>query len=394
MIPSTSILSWSFNTDAPGTDPGDPTPIPPTPEPQVITYDLILVKVSTGEECYETEIDPNGTEEFFAYYRKFINGVEDETKRVNVTNISRWVPEDNNVATVTDGYVTGKNEDPDNVARTKIIVSYPNGYAEPKVLDVTVRKPAKPTIDLVVPEFIDATATSFSYTVICDAEAIVECGGRREYTKTGIFTVPENTAQRPVQYTVTATRSDYSSVKVTRVVTQRAAEPIVPTISLIAAPTTIPAAGGNVRYTVTVTPTSTKIRVKCGTDERNTTTGIYSFPENQTLEPITHTITAWCVDNPNISDTVTVTQEGKQVEDYFYFLDDDNYFYFLDDDTRTFSTRNIKQEVLLNEETDITKEEITSTYLKEKEVEPKKLKNTTKTIKPTKILKVREEKNS
>ena len=345
MIPSTSILSWSFSGDTSGERP-TPPPKPPVPSAETYTYELQLHPIlendclslpSVGTSCFTLD-----------YVTKNSSGTE--VSRVDVTTTSRWMSNDTSIVTITDGddggqpirCINGRNEDPVNEVSTTVAISYPNGQASPKVVNVTVGTANTPTISLEVNTPIDATATTLSYTAICDTNVIVKYGGITSNYKIGTFAVPQNTTQNEVPYTISAICADYPYVWTDKTITQKPGHSTDPTISLAVNPDTLPAAGGTVIYKVTVNPASTNIKVKCELDEtdvRTSKNGTFMLPANTEQTGRTYTISAWCADNPSIIDTKVITQDEKAdfwfvIEEEFYFVIDDNdgEFYFIVDD--------------------------------------------------------------
>lgn len=101
-------------------------------------------------------------------------------------------------------------------------------------------------------------------------------------------------------------------------------EPVqVPTItSFVVNPISLPAAGGDINYTVTTNPSNATVRIKCTSFSatKSTKTGKFSVPANTDgPNPKTFTLSAWCVDNASAIHTKNVTQskQTEPVEDEF-----------------------------------------------------------------------------
>lgn len=82
-----------------------------------------------------------------------------------------------------------------------------------------------PTISISSTTPIEATATSISYTVTSNMDAVtVKYGNQTKTTKTGSFTIPVNTSIHDVTHEITASCTDYPTVTATTSVVQNAAE--------------------------------------------------------------------------------------------------------------------------------------------------------------------------
>ena len=84
-----------------------------------------------------------------------------------------------------------------------------------------------------------------------------------------------------------------------------------PTISITISPSGLSVDGGNVTYTVTTDPSDTEVNVRCSYNSGVTLsakTGTFTIPANTATTPVTHTISAWCVDTPNVLITTAITQ--------------------------------------------------------------------------------------
>lgn len=81
-----------------------------------------------------------------------------------------------------------------------------------------------PSISISATTPIDATATSISYGVTANVSKVkVKLGSTTKTTKTGTFTISENTATTPVSYVITASCTDYPTYTATTTVSQNAA---------------------------------------------------------------------------------------------------------------------------------------------------------------------------
>ena len=81
-----------------------------------------------------------------------------------------------------------------------------------------------PTISITAATPIAATATGISYTVTSNVSKVkVKLGSTTKTTKTGTFTISENTATTPVSYVITASCTDYPTYTATTTVSQNAA---------------------------------------------------------------------------------------------------------------------------------------------------------------------------
>ena len=82
-----------------------------------------------------------------------------------------------------------------------------------------------PTISITAPTPVASTATSMSYTVTSNVDAVtVKYGNQTKTTKTGTFTISANTGINPVTHVITASCTDYPTVTATTSVVQNAAE--------------------------------------------------------------------------------------------------------------------------------------------------------------------------
>ena len=105
-----------------------------------------------------------------------------------------------------------------------------------------------PTISISSTTPIEATATSISYTVTSNMNAVtVKYSNQTKTTKTGSFTIPANTGLTPVTHVITASCTDYPTVTATTSVVQNAAG-----YSFSVSPTSLNFASGGSQSTITI----------------------------------------------------------------------------------------------------------------------------------------------
>ena len=306
MIPSTSIMSLGYKDDA-RPKPPTPTPVPPDPEECTTTYELML-----NPNVTSVEIAATGETSFTLTYvtKKTCNGQTTTTTK-DVTNLARWTSSDTTKATVSNGHVVGRNDDTQNDHTVVITASYPAGQASPKSVNVKVKRAGLPSISLAVTPPIDATATTLSYTATCTANVVVKYDTQTKTTKQGTFIVPANTTSSVINHVITASCADYPSQQATATVKQNAGQQTDPTISLTVNPSMIDATGATVSYRVTVNPSTTNVKVKCGNTTKTSKVNTFSFTANTGTDPITHFVSAWCADREDIIDVQEVIQQGS-----------------------------------------------------------------------------------
>ena len=179
-----------------------------------------------------------------------------------------------------------------------------------------------PTISISAATPIAATATGISYTVTSNVSKVkVKLGSTTKTTKTGTFTISENTATTSVSYVITASCTDYPTYSATTTVSQNAAgveldascSNTTPGSQQSTATLTI---DSNVNWTISTnvdwitvaTPLSGS-----GDATRNVT-----FAENASTSQRTGKIT---VTGGGITREITITQDGAEPlpEDYLAF---------------------------------------------------------------------------